>query len=163
EGPDLRGHAERLRAERDRYLQMGGADRVAKQHADGKLTVRERLDRLFDPGSFTELSLLAHHQGREPAMQGKSTPADGCVTGIGRRVKGTWHMALGGPRLVEAAVGEDVTAEEMGGSAVHTKISGVADLEVADDQECLEVVRRYLGFFPSSNLDKPPVQQAADP
>ena len=43
-------------------------------------------------------------------------------------------MALGGPPLVKAAVGEDVTAEEMGGSQVHTKLSGVADLEVADDR-----------------------------
>ena len=48
-------------------------------------------------------------------------------------VKGTSSMALGGRHLVKAAVGEDVTEEEMGGSAVHTKISGVADLEVADD------------------------------
>jgi acetyl-CoA carboxylase carboxyltransferase component len=59
-------------------------------------------------------------------------------------VKGTSSMALGGRHLVKAAVGEDVTEEEMGGSAVHTKISGVADLEVADDDECLAVVRRYL-------------------
>src|SRR5207342_3707457 len=51
-------------------------------------------------------------------------------------VRGTSHMALGGPPLVKAAVGEDVTAEEMGGSAVHTKQSGVADLEVEDDEEC---------------------------
>src|SRR5947207_8238437 len=48
-------------------------------------------------------------------------------------VKGTSNMALGGPPLVKAAVGEDVTAEDMGGSAVHNKQSGVADLEVADD------------------------------
>ena len=53
-------------------------------------------------------------------------------------VKGTSSMALGGRHLVKAAVGEDVTEEEMGGSAVHTKISGVADLEVADDGECLD-------------------------
>jgi acetyl-CoA carboxylase carboxyltransferase component len=72
-------------------------------------------------------------------------------------------MALGGPPLVKAAVGEDVTAEEMGGSAVHTKVSGVADLEVADDRECLEVVRKYLGFFPSSNLERPPVVASEDP
>src|SRR5262245_3907712 len=49
----------------------------------------------------------------------------------------------------------------MGGSAVHTKVSGVADLEVADDHECLSVVRRYLGFFPSSNLELPPRHEPA--
>ncbi|HCO04047.1 MAG TPA: acyl-CoA carboxylase subunit beta, partial [Actinobacteria bacterium] len=78
-------------------------------------------------------------------------------------VKGTSNMALGGPPLVKAAVGEDVTAEEMGGSQVHTKVSGVADLEVADDDECLRVVRQYLGFFPSSNLDELPIRATEDP
>jgi acetyl-CoA carboxylase carboxyltransferase component len=266
EGPDLRGHAEALRSKREEYLAMGGADRVQKQHAQGKLTVRERVDQLFDPGTFSELGLLAHQQSTSPAMQGKLTPADGCVTGIGRvdgrrvaviaydftvmagsigmvgelkatrlrelalreripvvwlidsagariqeatgsmfartgdlfreqvhmsgvvpqvaammgpgaagtayipgladfvpMVKGTSHMALGGPPLVKAAVGEDVTAEEMGGSQVHTKISGVADLEVEDDQEGLRVVREYLSYFPSSNLERPPMVASEDP
>ena len=83
EGPDLRGHAEQLRAKREESLGMGGSDRIERQHEQGKLTVRERLDRLFDPDSFTEFSLLAHHQSAAPSMQGKSTPADGCVCGIG--------------------------------------------------------------------------------
>ena len=72
-------------------------------------------------------------------------------------VKGTSSMALGGRHLVRAATGEDVTEEEMGGSEVHTKISGVADLEVGSDEECLAVVRRYLSFFPSNNREAPPV------
>ena len=78
-------------------------------------------------------------------------------------VKGTSSMALGGRHLVKAAVGEDVTEEEMGGSAVHTKISGCADLEVADDRECLEAVRAYLSFFPSHNQEAPPVRESTDP
>src|SRR2546423_447678 len=78
-------------------------------------------------------------------------------------VKGTSSMALGGRHLVKAAVGEDVTEEEMGGSAVHTKVSGVADLEVADDDECLAVVRRYLSFFPSNNTQRPPARPTDDP
>jgi acetyl-CoA carboxylase carboxyltransferase component len=78
-------------------------------------------------------------------------------------VKGTSSMALGGRHLVKAAVGEDVTEDEMGGSGVHTKISGVADLEVADDRECLETVRRYLSFFPSHNQEAPPTRPVRDP
>ena len=78
-------------------------------------------------------------------------------------VKGTSSMALGGRHLVKAATGEDVTEEEMGGSEVHTKISGVADLEVADDEECLAVVRQYLSFFPSHNREAPPVKATNDP
>jgi acetyl-CoA carboxylase carboxyltransferase component len=78
-------------------------------------------------------------------------------------VKGTSSMALGGRHLVKAAVGEDVTEEEMGGSAVHTKISGVADLEVADDEECLRIVREYLSFFPQHNRERPPTRPTDDP
>jgi acetyl-CoA carboxylase carboxyltransferase component len=78
-------------------------------------------------------------------------------------VKGTSSMALGGRHLVKAAVGEDVTEEEMGGSAVHTKVSGVADLEVADDEACLRAVRDYLSFFPQHNRAAPPVRTTNDP
>jgi len=78
-------------------------------------------------------------------------------------VKGISSMALAGRHLVKAATGEDVTEEEMGGSQVHTKVSGVADLEVADDAECLEAVKRYLSFFPSNNTTRPPLRETADP
>jgi acetyl-CoA carboxylase carboxyltransferase component len=78
-------------------------------------------------------------------------------------VRGTSHMALGGPPLVKAVVGEDVDPEELGGSRVHTEISGVADLEVPDDAACIGAVREYLGYFPSSNLEPPPTGACDDP
>src|SRR4029077_10776634 len=78
-------------------------------------------------------------------------------------VKGTSSMALAGRHLVKAATKEDVTEEEMGGSAVHTKVSGVADLEVASDEECLATVRQYLSFFPSNNQEAPPTRETSDP
>jgi acetyl-CoA carboxylase carboxyltransferase component len=78
-------------------------------------------------------------------------------------VKGTSSMALGGRHLVKAATGEDVTEEEMGGSEVHNKISGVADQEVESDEECLQMVRHYLSFFPSHNQEAPPVIECDDP
>src|SRR2546421_8003049 len=100
------------------------------------------------------------------AMMGPGAAGTAYIPGLADfvpMVKGTSNMALGGPHLVKAAVGEDVTAEEMGGSAVHTRISGVADLEVASDQECIQVIRRYLAYFPSSNLEAPPVAETSDP
>ncbi len=253
-----------LARRRERALGMGGPDLVDRQHSLDKLTVRERLQKLLDPGTFVEFGMLADHM--DPGMGERYLAADGCVTGVGeidgRRVaiaaydftvmagsmgavgedkvsrirevalrqripmvwlldsagarissqsgstfagmgalfreqvtmsgvvpmvaamlghcaagtayipaladfvpmvKGTSSMALGGRHLVKAAVGEDVTEEEMGGSAVHTKISGVADLEVADDDECLAVVRRYLSFFPSNNTERPPLRTTDDP
>ena len=78
-------------------------------------------------------------------------------------VKGISSMALGGRHLVKAATGEDVTEEEMGGSEVHNKVSGVADAEVESDEDCLTLVRRYLSFFPAHNCEQPPVAQSDDP
>ncbi len=52
-------------------------------------------------------------------------------------VSGQGSMALAGPHLVRAAIGENVTQEELGGARVHCRKSGVGDLEVADDAECI--------------------------
>src|SRR5215208_215902 len=78
-------------------------------------------------------------------------------------VKGRGSMALAGPYLVRAAIGEDVTQEELGGSRVHTRKSGVGDMEVADDAECIAVIRQYLSFFPSHCGERPPVRPVVDP
>lgn len=259
--------ADDLAARRARARAMGGSEAIARQHGAGKLTVRERLDLLFDAGSFTELGVLATHAGVAAELAGRHTPADGVVTGFGRidgrlaaviaydftvmagsmgrtaelkcnrareialakrmpmiwlidsagariqeaigsrnfagtgllfreqvvmsgvvpqvaammgpgaagtayipaladfvpMVRGTSHMALGGPPLVKAVVGEEITAEELGGSRVHCEVSGVADLEVEDDRACLAVVRDYLSYFPSSNAEPPPRGPADDP
>jgi acetyl-CoA carboxylase carboxyltransferase component len=265
DAPDLRPAAEELARRRADALRMGGDDLVERQHDLGKLTVRERLDLLFDAGTFVESGLLA---GAVETAQsaGKRTPADGCVTGAGKvagrpvmvvaydftvlagsigvhgerkaararelaarqgiplvylldsagarvtetvgaafagagdlfrelstmsgvvpqvaavlgpcsagtayipalcdfvpMVKGTSSMALAGVHLVRAATGEEVTEEEMGGSGVHNRLSGVADREAADDAECLALVRDYLSFFPSRYGGPVPLGPTADP
>src|ERR1700716_1586009 len=58
---------------------MGGEEKVAKQRERGKLTVRERIDLLFDEGTFVELGQLAHARDGDA----DATPADGVVTGHG--------------------------------------------------------------------------------
>jgi acetyl-CoA carboxylase carboxyltransferase component len=78
-------------------------------------------------------------------------------------VKGRGSMALAGPHLVRAAVGEDVTQEELGGSRVHCRKSGVGDLEVADDGECIARIKEYLSFMPSHCEEAPPRREASDP
>ena len=64
-------------------------------------------------------------------------------------VKGRGSMALAGPHLTKAVTGEDVTQEELGGSRIHTRVSGVGDLEVDSDEECIDAIKRYLSFFPA--------------
>ena len=62
----------------------GGEERVAKQHAAGKLTARERLETLLDPGSFEEMDALVVHRCNDFGMDAQRIPGDGVVTGHGR-------------------------------------------------------------------------------
>ncbi|HSJ90388.1 MAG TPA: carboxyl transferase domain-containing protein [Anaerolineales bacterium] len=63
-------------------------------------------------------------------------------------VKGTGTIFLGGPPLVKAATGEDVTAEELGGADVHTRLSGVADHFAEDDDHAIEILRSIVETLP---------------
>jgi len=279
-GDDYNKLVGELLSRRKRNLAMGGEEKVARQHQRGKLTVRERIDLLFDPGTFVELGLLANQQPATSALAGEvgpassparpegaePTPADGVVTGHGDidgrqvwviaydftvmagsmgmtgelkvsrlrelalqkrmplvwlldsagariqeaigslfagsghlfreevvnsgvipqvaalmgpcaagtayipgladfvpMVKGRGSMALAGPYLTKAVTGEDVTQEELGGSRVHTRKSGVADLEVGSDEECIEAIKAYLSFFPSHCEEPPPRRDPDDP
>ena len=62
----------------------GGADRLKRQHDAGKLTARERIDLLFDPGSFQEVDKLVAHRCRDFGMGEQIIPGDGVVSGHGR-------------------------------------------------------------------------------
>jgi acetyl-CoA carboxylase carboxyltransferase component len=61
----------------------GGADRVQKQRAGGKLTARERLETFFDPGSFTEIDAFVTHRVTKFGLEERKVPGDGVVTGWG--------------------------------------------------------------------------------
>jgi acetyl-CoA carboxylase carboxyltransferase component len=78
-------------------------------------------------------------------------------------VKGRGSMALAGPHLTKAVTGEDVTQEELGGSRIHTRVSGVGDLEVESDEDCIEAIRSYLSFFPQNCEEAPPIAESSDP
>src|SRR5688500_16063573 len=78
-------------------------------------------------------------------------------------VVGQGAMALAGPHLTKAVTGEDISMEELGGARVHCRKSGVGDLEVKDDPECIAAVKTYLSFFPSNCEEKPPLKPTDDP
>jgi acetyl-CoA carboxylase carboxyltransferase component len=262
----MRSLVEELEARRAKARLGGGDERIARQHQQDKLTARERLDLLIDPGTWTELGIHGRPHFSQRAMEGKEAPADGVVTGYGKvdgrrvavaaydftvmagsmgmtgeikmarlraialskripliwlldsagariqeaagslfagsghlfreevvmsgvvpqvaalmgpcaagtayipgladfvpMVKGRGSMALAGPHLTKAVTGEDVTQEELGGSRVHTRISGVGDLEVDSDEECIEAIRAYLSYFPSHCEEPPPRRDVVDP
>ena len=75
---------EQLEKKRDAARQGGGAKRIEAQHKKGKLTARERIERLFDPGTFEEVDTLVVHRCRDFGMDAQLIPGDGVVCGSGR-------------------------------------------------------------------------------
>lgn len=75
---------ETLNGKRAEALAAGGAARVEKQHAAGKLTARERMEALFDDGTFTELGNLALSAATDFGMEKKKKPGDGVIVGFGK-------------------------------------------------------------------------------
>jgi len=88
-------------------LQLGGGPaRIEKQHEAGKLTARERIDRLVDPESFQEMFLFAQHRCTVFGMQGKELPADGVVTGAAAVDGRLVHLASQDFTVTGGAAGE---------------------------------------------------------
>jgi len=230
---------------------------VAKQHAEGKLTARERIGKLLDPGTFVEEFMLAETPCADFGMAEKKLPSDGVVTGFGKidgrpvylysqdrsvlagsvgsahaekiayvirtarklgvpviglndsagariqeglsvtsaigkiffensiasgcipqisaimgpcigvgsyspaltdfiiQVQNTSQMFITGPAVIKEVLGETVTMEELGGTKIHSEVSGVTDWVAKNDEDCLDLIRRLLGFLPS-NYEHPP-------
>src|SRR5579871_4569377 len=270
--PSMRERVAELEARRAEARAMGGADKIAKQHARGKLTARERLALLFDDGVYFEVGTHGTQMGLAAGPDGSDKPpADAVVTAFGKvggrmvtcaaydftvkggsigqtgeekvtRVRqmalrgrwpivwfidsagaridpgsshpdmislfaGTGHLfreqvvmsgvvpqvaamvgpgaagtayipgladyvpmvknvgslALGGPPLVKAVTGQEITEQELGGSKVHSETSGVGDGEFEDDAACLSAVKKYLSYLPSSCDEAPPDVPCDDP
>jgi len=237
---------------------------AAKQHAEGKLTARERIDKLLDPGTFVEEFMLAETQCADFGMAEKRLPSDGVVTGFGKvegrpvyvysqdrailagsvgsahaekiayviqtarklgvpviglndsagariqegllvtsaigkifyensitsgcipqisaimgpcigvgsyspaltdfilQVQNTSQMFITGPAVIKEVLGETVTMEELGGAKIHSEVSGVTDLVAQNDDECLAMIRRLLGFLPANFEQLPPRKDTDD-
>jgi acetyl-CoA carboxylase carboxyltransferase component len=118
---EFQARVEELRARKERNLQMGGPEKVGRQHDRGKLHVRERLELLFDRDTFVEFGLLAHQQ----SMRGyqvappEQTPADGVVTG---------HGLVNGRQVWVIAYDFTVMAGSMGAVGEQFKAARVREL-----------------------------------
>ncbi len=253
----------KLRSLEERVL-ASDARMVERQHTEGKLTARERVARLLDPGSFVEEFMMAETQVTDFGMAERRLPTDGVVTGYGTvngrpiyvfaqdrtvlqgavgqahgekiayvietasrvgvplvglydsvgariqegldatraigkifyansiasgvvpqisaimgpcigvasyspaltdfvfMVRGTSQMFITGPSVIKEVTGEEVTMEDLGGAKVHSETSGCADFVAANDEECLDAIRRLLGFLPQSCGEQPPRHEADD-
>ena len=78
-------------------------------------------------------------------------------------VRGNATAYLGSPRLAEMVTGEKVTLEEMGGAEMHSRVSGLGDVLVEDDEEAIAAVRVWLSYLPSNWEAAPPTAPALEP
>jgi acetyl-CoA carboxylase carboxyltransferase component len=77
-------------------------------------------------------------------------------------VKGRSHMVITGPGIIKSVTGEDISLEELGGAKVHSEITGTAHFVADNDEECLELIKKLLGYLPSNNGENPPVMDTGD-
>ncbi len=97
---------ETLRKKREHIQLGGGQERIDKQHASGKLTARERIDKLVDHDSFQEIGLFAQHRATYFGMADKEMPADGVVTGCATLDGRLVHLASQDFTVAGGAAGE---------------------------------------------------------
>ncbi len=127
---------------------------------------REHFGRIF----FNQARLSALGVPQIAAVMGSCTAGGAYVPAMSDEtiiVRGTGTIFIGGPPLVKAATGQDVSAEELGGADVHTRRSGVADHYAVDDEHALALCRqivRHLGDPPPCPWElAPPEPPAVDP
>jgi propionyl-CoA carboxylase beta chain len=82
------------------------------------------------------------------------------ITDFTFMVRNTSYMFVTGPNVVKTVTHEEVTSEDLGGAVTHASRSGVAHLACESEVECLQSVRRLIGFLPSNNREDPPVLAA---
>ena len=102
----LTDRVEELRKKRERMQLGGGQERIDKQHAAGKLTARERIEKLVDRESFQEVGLFAQHRATYFGMADKEMPADGVVTGCATLDGRLVHLASQDFTVAGGAAGE---------------------------------------------------------
>ena len=78
-------------------------------------------------------------------------------------VDGKASLYVGSPRMVEMAIGEKTTLEELGGARMHCTVSGCGDVLATSDEEAIELAKRYLSYMPGSYREPPARAAAAEP
>ncbi|RYG34821.1 methylcrotonoyl-CoA carboxylase [bacterium] len=115
---------------------------------------RDHFGRIF----YNQANLSAAGVSQIAAVMGSCTAGGAYVPAMSDEtiiVKGNGTIFLGGPPLVKAATGEEVTAEDLGGGDVHTRLSGVADHLAEDEGHALEIVRSIFSTLPPQSGEAP--------
>jgi 3-methylcrotonyl-CoA carboxylase beta subunit/propionyl-CoA carboxylase len=123
---------------------------------------REHFGRIF----FNQARMSAEGIAQIAVVMGSCTAGGAYVPAMSDEtiiVKGTGTIFLGGPPLVKAATGEEVSAEDLGGADVHTRLSGVADYFAEDDEHALQLARTVVSTLPGRKSMPADVAAPEDP
>jgi acetyl-CoA carboxylase carboxyltransferase component len=136
--------------------------------AGGSVRSFDELGRTYLPdgnvGSAVDVKLL-HAVPVVSAVMGSvaGLPAvNACISHFSLMVKGTSQLFPGGPPVVKAALGYDITKEELGGDQIHVHQSGVVDNLAATEEEAFAIIRKFLSYLPSNVWDLPTRLDPAD-
>ncbi|TKV27928.1 methylcrotonoyl-CoA carboxylase [Arthrobacter sp. NamB2] len=139
------------------YLVDSGGAFLPRQ--DEVFPDRNHFGRIF----YNQATMSARKIPQIAAVLGSCTAGGAYVPAMSDEtviVRNQGTIFLGGPPLVKAAIGEVVTAEELGGGDVHSRISGVTDHLAESDQHALEIVRDIIATLPAPSVAIPPVEVA---
>jgi len=157
-------HAKKICKIMDMAVQNGAP--VIGINDSGGARIQEGVDSLAGYGEIFQRNIEA--SGVIPQISVIMGPCAGgavyspAMTDFIFMVKDTSYMFVTGPDVVKTVTNEQVTAEELGGAATHTKKSSVADGAFENDVEALAEVRRLVDFLPANNREKPPVRPFFD-
>lgn len=152
--PTMQDRIAELQALRAEVTAGGGQDRQDRQHAQGKLTARERVSELLDPGSFAETGMFARHRSTLFGMADADLPADGVVTGSGTVLGRLVHLASQDFTVAGGSAGEvhsdKVTAMMQASLKTGTPFVFINDSGGARVQEGIDSLAGYGRVFYSN-------------
>lgn len=156
---------EELAQNRKKIKAMGGEKAVAKQHKDGKLTARERIEYFFDPGTFQEIGMYLKHRATSFGLAGKEIAAEGVVCGYGK-VNGRVVMVGAEDFTSMAGTFGEYHGKKFAAAIEMAKDMGIPFIGMNDSggarlQEGIDTLQAYAWLFKSQNLASGIIPQIA--
>ncbi|MFZ5966143.1 MAG: methylmalonyl-CoA decarboxylase subunit alpha [Bacillota bacterium] len=157
-------HAAKIVKVQENALKVGAP--VVGMNDSGGARIQEAVDALSGYGKIFFRNTIA--SGVIPQISAIMGPSAGgavyspAITDFIYMVDKTSKMFITGPEVIKTVTGEEVSAEELGGAMTHNTISGVAHFVAANDEDCIEQIRRLLSFLPSNNMETAPYFETED-
>lgn len=157
-------HAKKICKVMDMAAKMGAP--IIGMNDSGGARIQEGLDALSGFGEIFYRNTV--NSGVIPQISVIMGPCAGgavyspAITDFIFMVDKTSKMFITGPQVIQSVTGEEVSAEELGGSGVHASKSGVCHFTAPDDAECIEKIKKLLSYLPSNNLEQAPYEETND-